>query len=78
MQYETLLVEREEETRVLALGREITELASLLERLEGEKREAEHQAMTSRHMLQQLESLRLRRTRLTGRRAVARAHFARQ
>jgi chromosome segregation protein len=47
---------REEETRVLTLGREITELTSLLERREGEKREAEHQAMTSRHMLQQLDS----------------------
>ena len=47
---------REEEGRVLTLGREIKELTSLLERLEGEKREAEHQAMTSRHMLQQLDS----------------------
>jgi chromosome segregation protein len=47
---------REEETRVMTLGREITELASLLERLDAEKREAEHQAMTSQHMLQQLDS----------------------
>jgi chromosome segregation protein len=47
---------REEEMRVLALGREIKELTSLLDRLDGEKREAEHQSMTSRHMLQQLES----------------------
>jgi chromosome segregation protein len=47
---------REEETRVLTLGREIREFSSLLERLEGEKREAEHQSMTSRHMLQQLDS----------------------
>ena len=47
---------REEEMRVLTLGREIKELTSLLERLEGEKREAEHQAMTSGHMLQQLDS----------------------
>jgi len=45
-----------EETRVLTLGREIKELSSLLERLEAEKREAEHQVMTSRHMLQQLDS----------------------
>ncbi len=47
---------REEDTRVLTLGREIKELASLLDRLEGEKREAEHQSMTSRHLLQQLDS----------------------
>jgi chromosome segregation protein len=47
---------RDEEMKVLTLGREIKELASLLERLEGEKREAEHQTMTSRHMLQQLDS----------------------
>ena len=45
-----------EEMRVLTLGREIKELSSLLDRLEGEKREAENQAMTSRHMLQQLDS----------------------
>ena len=42
--------------RVLTLGREIKDLTSLLERLEGEKREAEHQSMTSGHMLQQLDS----------------------
>ncbi len=47
---------REEETRVLTLGREIKDFTSLLERLEGEKREAEHQSMTSGHMLQQLDS----------------------
>ena len=47
---------RDEEGRVLTLGREIKELTSLLERLDGEKREAENQAMTSRHMLQQLDS----------------------
>jgi len=47
---------RDEEMRVLALGREIKDLSSLLERLDGEKREAEHQAMTSGHMLQQLDS----------------------
>src|SRR5579871_4730145 len=46
---------RSEEMRVLELGRELKELAFLLERLEGEKREAEHQSMTSRHMLQQLD-----------------------
>jgi chromosome segregation protein len=47
---------RDEEMRVLTLGREIKELTSLLDRLDGEKREAEHQAMTSGHMLQRLES----------------------
>lgn len=47
---------REEEMRVLTLGKEIKDLSSLLERLEGEKRDAEHQTMTSRHMLQQLDA----------------------
>ena len=47
---------RHEEMRVLTLGREIKDLTSLLDRLEGEKREAEKQAMTSGHLLQQLES----------------------
>jgi chromosome segregation protein len=47
---------RQEELRVLALGREIKELTSLLDRLEGEKREAEKQAMTSSHLLRQLDS----------------------
>src|SRR5260370_26076839 len=47
---------RDEEMGVLTLGREIKDLSSLLDRLDGEKREAEHQAMTSGHMLQQLES----------------------
>jgi len=47
---------RTEEMRVLTLGREIKELTSLQERLEAEKREAEHQSMTSRHLLQQLDS----------------------
>jgi chromosome segregation protein len=47
---------RDEETRVLTLGREIKDLTSLLDRLEGEKREAEHQAMTSSHLLQQLDA----------------------
>jgi chromosome segregation protein len=47
---------RDEEMRVLTLGREIKDLSSLLERLDGEKREAELQAMTSSHMLQQLDS----------------------
>jgi chromosome segregation protein len=41
---------------VLTLGKEIGDFTSLLERLEGEKREAEHQSMTSGHMLQQLDS----------------------
>jgi chromosome segregation protein len=47
---------REEEMRVLTLGREIKDFTSLLDRLEGEKREAEHQSMTSGHLLQQLDS----------------------
>ena len=47
---------RDEEMRVLTLGRDIKDLTSLLERLDGEKREAEHQVMTSGHMLQQLDS----------------------
>jgi chromosome segregation protein len=47
---------REEEMRVLTLGREIKDFTSLLERLEGEKREADHLSMTSGHMLQQLDS----------------------
>ncbi len=48
---------RNDELRVLTLGREIKELASrLLDRLETEKREAEKQAMTSGHTLQQLDS----------------------
>ncbi|MGD0568673.1 MAG: chromosome segregation protein SMC [Candidatus Sulfotelmatobacter sp.] len=46
----------EEEMRVLTLGREIKDFSSLAERLEGEKREAEHQSMTSGHMLQQLDA----------------------
>ena len=46
----------EQEMRVAALGREITELTTLLQRLEEDKREAERQAMTSGHTLQQIES----------------------
>ena len=46
---------REKEILVLTLGREIKEHTSLLEHLEGEKREAEKQAMTSGHLLQQLD-----------------------
>ncbi|MGH9511875.1 MAG: chromosome segregation protein SMC [Terriglobales bacterium] len=45
-----------EELRVRTLSREIKDLASLLDRLETEKREAEKLAMTSGHMLQQLDS----------------------
>jgi chromosome segregation protein len=45
-----------EEVRVLTLGREIKDLTSLLDRLEDEKRNAEHQAMTSGHMLQQMDA----------------------
>src|SRR5713226_3774639 len=40
----------------LTLGREIQEHTSLLDRLEDEKREAEKQAMTSGHLLQQLDA----------------------
>jgi chromosome segregation protein len=47
---------RDEELRVLTLGREIKGLTSLLDRLEVEQREAEKQAMTSGHMLQQLDA----------------------
>ncbi|HTC47165.1 MAG TPA: chromosome segregation protein SMC [Candidatus Aquilonibacter sp.] len=47
---------RHEEMKVLTLGREIKDFTSLLERLEGEKHDAEHHSMTSRHMLQQLDS----------------------
>jgi len=47
---------REQEMRVLTLGREIKDFTSLLDRLDREQREAEHQAMTSGHLLQQLDS----------------------
>jgi chromosome segregation protein len=47
---------RDNEIRVITLGREIKELALRLDRLETEKRDAEKQAMTSGHMLQQLEA----------------------
>jgi chromosome segregation protein len=47
---------RDEEMRVLTLGREIKEFSAMLDRLESERREAEHQAMTSGHLLQQLDS----------------------
>jgi chromosome segregation protein len=46
---------REKEILALRLGREIHDNTSLLDRLEDEKREAEKQAMTSGHLLQQLE-----------------------
>ena len=45
-----------EQARVAVLAREIGEITSLLQRLEEDKREAERQAMTSGHTLQQLES----------------------
>jgi chromosome segregation protein len=50
------LAVRDEDIRVVTLGREIKEITSLLDRLENEKREAEKQAMTSGHLLEQLES----------------------
>jgi chromosome segregation protein len=62
------------EMRVLTLGKEIKELSSLLERLEGEKREAEHQSMTSRHMLQQLDS---EMSRVTERMGISQAELRR-
>jgi len=47
---------REQERRAGLLAKEIAELTSLLDRLEGEKREADKQQMTSGHMLRQLDS----------------------
>src|SRR6185312_8533794 len=47
---------RHEEMKVLTLGREIKDHASLLDRLEHEKREAENQAMSSGHLLRQLDA----------------------
>jgi chromosome segregation protein len=46
----------EQETCVAALGRGIAELTGLLQRLEDDKRDAERQAMTSGHTLQQLDT----------------------
>jgi chromosome segregation protein len=60
--------------RVLTLGREINELTSRLDRLDGEKREAEHQAMTSGHMLRQLDS---EMTRVSERLSVAQLELKR-
>lgn len=47
---------REHERSAAVLAREISETTSLLDRLEGEKREADQQAMSSGHMLKQLDS----------------------
>ena len=59
-----------EQTRVAALTRDIGELTGLLQRLEDDKREAERQAMTSGHTLQQLDGEMVRvRERLVGLRA---------
>ncbi len=56
----------EKETYIAALGRDIAELTSLLQRLEDEKRESERLAMTSEHTLRQLETEMTRvRERLT-------------
>jgi len=65
---------RDEEMRVLTLGKEIKELSSLLDRLDGEKREAEHQSMTSGHMLRQLDS---EMARVTERMNIAQAELRR-
>ena len=47
---------RADEGKVALLAREISELTSLLSRLEDEKLEAERQALTSGHALQQLDA----------------------
>jgi chromosome segregation protein len=47
---------RDQERRAGLLAKEIAELTSLLERLEADKRDADKQAMTSGHMLRQLDS----------------------
>ena len=65
---------RQEEMRVLTLGREIKDFTSLLERLDNEKREAEHQSMTSGHMLQQLDA---EMARVTERMSVSQAELKR-
>ncbi|HXE90673.1 MAG TPA: chromosome segregation protein SMC [Terriglobales bacterium] len=56
----------QEERRLAELTREAASLASLLDRLEEERREAERQALTSGHTLQQVDS---EVARLTERRA---------
>ena len=65
---------REEEMRVLTLGREIKDFTSLLERLEAEKREADHLSMTSGHMLQQLDA---EMARVTERMSISQAELQR-
>ena len=45
-----------DEARIQILGREISDLTSLLQRLEDERREAEKQAMTCGHTLRQLDA----------------------
>ncbi len=47
---------RDEESKVVTLGRELTELTALIDRLEQERREGEKQAMTSGHTLKQLDT----------------------
>jgi chromosome segregation protein len=46
---------RIEQAKVLTLGKEITEFTQLLDSLQEEKREAEHQTMTSGHALNQIK-----------------------
>jgi chromosome segregation protein len=65
---------RDEEMRVLTLGQEIKDLSSLLDRLDDEKRAAEHQSMTSGHMLQQLDS---EMARVTERMSISQAELQR-
>ena len=47
---------RDHQSRLQVLGRELNDLTRLLENLEDERREAEKQALTSGHALQQMET----------------------
>ncbi|HEV8523621.1 MAG TPA: chromosome segregation protein SMC [Terriglobales bacterium] len=47
---------RDQEYRVTTIAREISELVSLLDRLELDKRDAEREALTASHALEQIES----------------------
>ena len=70
---------RDQEARVGLVGKEITELTSLLDNLEAEKREAEKLAMTSGHSLRQLdqEMSRVRERMSTYEREMQRVTFER-
>ena len=56
LQAELELAMLNEQNRVQLLGRELSELTKLLSHLEEERREAEKQALTSSHALQQMET----------------------